>query len=134
MPQLIAALPLYRAAAERVREQWLAHLALLAETPAPTFGEQARAELLAERFAAAGLQSCVVDAYGNASALCPGTGGGASTLLLAAHADTLPTDGEPPEVEIYQDTTGPASAPPAPSFPWARSSPASAASHCPVGR
>ena len=103
LSHLVSALPAYRAAAERVREHWLAHLALLAETPAPTFGENARADLLAERFAAAGLQSCVVDAYGNASALCPGTGGGTSTLLLAAHADTLPTEDAHPEVEIYQD-------------------------------
>jgi len=102
LEQIVTALPDYRAAAEGVREHWLAHLALIGEIPAPTFGEQARAEMIAERFAAAGLQACVVDARGNASALLPGRTG-ASTLLLAAHADTLPAEGDHPEVEIHPD-------------------------------
>ena len=55
LEQLVAALPDYRSAAERVREMLLANLALIGEAPAPTFEEQARAEINAERFAAAGL-------------------------------------------------------------------------------
>ncbi len=102
LEQIVAALPDYRAAADRVREHWLAHLALIGEIPAPTFAEQMRAEMIAERFAAAGLQACVVDARGNASALLPGRSG-ATTLLVAAHADTLAAEGEQPEVEIYQE-------------------------------
>lgn len=102
LEQIVAALPDYRTAADRVRASWLAHLALIGEIPAPTFAEQARAEMIAERFAAAGLQACVVDARSNASALLPGSSG-RTTLLVAAHADTLPAEGDHPEVEIYQD-------------------------------
>lgn len=102
LEQIVAALPEYRAAADSAREHWLAHLALIGEIPAPTFGEQARAEMIAERFAAVGLQACVVDARSNASALLPGQEG-ATTLLLAAHADALPAEGEHPELEIHPD-------------------------------
>ena len=102
LEQLVTALPAYREAAERVREMLLANLALVGEIPAPTFEERARAEAVAERFAAAGLQACMVDRFDNASALLPGTEGTA-TLLLAAHADTLPAEEEKPDIEIHQD-------------------------------
>lgn len=101
LEQLVAALPLYREAAGRVRELMLANLTLIGETPAPTFGERARAQVLVERFAAAGLQACVVDGHDNASALLPGTSGGPA-LLLAAHADTLP-DNEPADIQLRSD-------------------------------
>ena len=99
---IVAALPAYRSSAEKAREILLANLALIGETPAPTFEERPRAEIIAERFAAAGLQACVVDGLGNASALLPGTAGNA-TLLLATHADTLPAEDEKPHLEMYED-------------------------------
>lgn len=102
MEQLIADLPAYRAGAARVREMLLANLVMVGEIPAPTFEEQSRAEAVAERFAAAGLQACMVDRWGNASALLPGSSGHA-TLLLAAHADTLPDDDDKPHIEIHED-------------------------------
>jgi acetylornithine deacetylase/succinyl-diaminopimelate desuccinylase-like protein len=98
----MAALPAYRAGAEQVREMLLANLALVAEIPAPTFEERPRAEVVAERFAAAGLQGCVVDGHDNASALRPGTVGEA-TILLAAHADTLSAEDDNPHIEIHED-------------------------------
>ena len=102
LEQLVLALPTYRDAAEKVREMFLANLALIGEIPAPTFEERSRAEMVAERFAAAGLQACVVDRLDNASSLLPGTEG-SSTLLLAAHADTLPAEDNKPDIEIHQD-------------------------------
>lgn len=101
LEQLVAALPAYREAAGRVRELLLANLTLIGETPAPTFGERARAEVVAERFAAAGLQACIVDGCDNASALLPGASGGPA-LLLAAHADTLPDDA-PADIQLRSD-------------------------------
>lgn len=101
LEQIVADLPVYREAAVRVRELLLANLTLIGETPAPTFGEHARAEVMAERFAAAGLQACVVDGRDNASALLPGASGGPA-LLLAAHADTLPDD-EPADIQLRSD-------------------------------
>ena len=102
LEQLVTALPAYREAAERVREMLLANLALIGEVAAPTFEERPRAEAVAERFAAAGLQACQVDGHDNASALRPGTVG-SSTILLAAHADTLPAEDDKPHIEIHED-------------------------------
>ncbi len=102
LEQLIAALPAYRAGAGRVREMLLANLALIGEVPGPTFEERLRAEAVAERFAAADLQACLVDGHDNASALRPGTVGD-STILLAAHADTLPAEDDKPHIEIHED-------------------------------
>ena len=102
LEQLVESLPAYRAGAEKVREILLAHLALIGEVPAPTFSERARAETVAERFAAADLQACVVDGGDNASALRPGLAG-QHAILLAAPLDTLPDESGKPHLEFRED-------------------------------
>ena len=61
--------------------------------PAPPFGEKARAEWLAARFAEAGLSDVETDAVGNVSGMLPATNLPAEStgpvLVLSAHIDTV---------------------------------------------
>ncbi|GAC1418890.1 MAG: M20/M25/M40 family metallo-hydrolase [Acidobacteriaceae bacterium] len=72
-------------------------------TPAPTFGEAARAEWFVERFRSLGLENAHLDEVGNALAELPGSGGpGGRVVLVSAHLDTVFPAGtatEPEEVD-----------------------------------
>ncbi len=61
--------------------------------PAPTHGEQARAEWLAERFTQIGLSNIEIDAVGNVLGTLPATNQSADStnpvILLSAHIDTV---------------------------------------------
>jgi acetylornithine deacetylase/succinyl-diaminopimelate desuccinylase-like protein len=65
----------------------------LAAIPAPTHGEQARAQWLAQRFTDAGLSCVEIDAAGNVLGILPAAGlppeSTGPVILLSAHIDTV---------------------------------------------
>ena len=68
----------------------LANLAMIAEIPAPTFDEAARAAFVQERFAELGYSDCSMDEVGNVAGVLPGSENGTAdrNILLVAHTDT----------------------------------------------
>lgn len=72
------------------QEIFLANLVMLAEIPAPTFGETRRARFLGQRFAEAGLVDTSVDEQNNVVGVFPGQGDEAErrNILVVAHLDT----------------------------------------------
>ena len=70
------------------------------ETPAPSFGESVRAEVLRREFAAAGLQNVRVDRVGNVLGDRPGAAG-RPLLVIAAHLDTVFPEGT--DVKVTRD-------------------------------
>ncbi len=83
-------LPGLRKKLDDAGEQFLANLVMLSEIPAPTFGEQKRAEFLRQRFAENGLVNTSIDELYNVAAICPGHGEESKrrNILLVAHLDT----------------------------------------------
>jgi acetylornithine deacetylase/succinyl-diaminopimelate desuccinylase-like protein len=70
----------------------------LTAIPAPTHGEQARAQWLAQRFTEAGLSQVEIDAAGNVLGILPAKRGPeniAPVVLLSAHIDTVFPAGTP---------------------------------------
>jgi acetylornithine deacetylase/succinyl-diaminopimelate desuccinylase-like protein len=73
----------------------------LTSIPAPTLGEQARAEWLAQRFTGAGLSCVEIDAAGNFLGILPAVRDGepphstGPVVLLSAHIDTVFPAGTP---------------------------------------
>ena len=65
----------------------LSNITMLSEIPSPTYREQAKAILLAERFSESQLDNCCTDDIGNAIGVLSGTKG-QRNILLAAHLDT----------------------------------------------
>jgi hypothetical protein len=99
---IVSHLPAFRQATADLREILLANLVLLGETPAPTFGEEPRVQLFAERLADQGLQNCAVDEWGNGLGVRPGRDG-RRTLLLATNADTFDVRDAHPNISIRSD-------------------------------
>ena len=90
--ELLANVAGYPARLEPLGGSLLTNLAMIAEIPAPTFQEGARARFLQTRFAEVGYGNCSVDAEGNVTALLPSSPtdqstSSAPTLLLVAHLD-----------------------------------------------
>ncbi len=73
--------------AQALLEDLVADTIRIAETPAPTGDEGARARLVAERMITAGVPAVEIDSAGNVVGRLPGRGG--PVLLLAAHLDTV---------------------------------------------
>jgi acetylornithine deacetylase/succinyl-diaminopimelate desuccinylase-like protein len=94
MQVILEQLPAIEQAARELRESLLANLVVIGETPAPTFGEQDRIDMLLSRFVEHGLQDCSTDEAGNGLSVLPGSEGDRD-ILVAAHADTV----FPPEVD-----------------------------------
>lgn len=83
---ILARLPDIRKETRKLRDIILANLAMIAEIPAPTFGEEHRVRFLQQRFSECGLQNCSTDEGGNALAAIPGEMD--NNILAVAHADT----------------------------------------------
>ena len=67
----------------------LANLAMIAEIPAPTFDEGARAAFVQERFVELGYFDCSMDEVGNVAGVLPGSEStDGRNILLVAHTDT----------------------------------------------
>lgn len=81
-------------------------LRLICETPAPTFAEAARGELIARLLREAGL-SPATDAVGNVTAEVPG--GAGPRVLVAAHLDTVFS--AETDVRVRAETSGRLAAP-----------------------
>lgn len=64
-----------------------------AQIPAPPFGETARAQWLAERFKALGLEDVHLDEVGNVLGIC--SGDASDVISLSAHIDTVFPSGTP---------------------------------------
>ena len=99
---IIAALPRCREAAESMREIMLAHITMIGEIPAPTFSEEKRVQMLADRFAELGLQSCSIDSKGSAAGILPGIDGH-QNILVVANADTIVEDIQDQTIEFQTD-------------------------------
>lgn len=78
-----------RAHIERCDEATLARQKSLSEIPAPTGAERARAERVAQLFAAAGLDAIAVDDVGNVRAWYGSREAESDCVVLAAHLDTV---------------------------------------------
>lgn len=74
--------------ARELLDDLVADTARIAELPAPTGDEGARAEFMAARLRALGAAGVEIDAAGNAVGRLPGQGSG-PVLVLAAHLDTV---------------------------------------------
>jgi acetylornithine deacetylase/succinyl-diaminopimelate desuccinylase-like protein len=86
--EIIAELPAIRDKIYGLRELLLTNLVVLGETPAPTFFEEMRVQLLNDRFRMSGLDSASEDEIGNAFGILPGTGG-KRDILVVTHADSI---------------------------------------------
>ncbi len=71
-----------------MREEMLANLVMIGQTPAPTGAEDRRAQYMLDRFAESGLPEAGPDQAGNAVGFLPGQVGD-RTILLVAHLDTI---------------------------------------------
>ena len=100
---ILGRLPALRKHIAADRHTLLAELAMVSEIPAPTFGEQQRADFLQERFGQFGLTDVVQDELGNVAAIHPGTESDGGAILLVAHLDTLFTDGTEHLTEVRPD-------------------------------
>jgi acetylornithine deacetylase/succinyl-diaminopimelate desuccinylase-like protein len=92
-PRLQAALDVIR----RAEPSTLAEQVRLCEVPAPTFAERARAEVVRDLFAAAGLKNVRLDREGNVIGERPGRSA-RPHLVLAAHLDTVFPEDTPVKV------------------------------------
>jgi len=84
---LLSELPGLRDGAGSIQEMLLANLAMIGEIPSPTFGEEARVNLLVQRFSECGLHNCSTDNVGNGVGILPGEDE-ESNILVVAHTDT----------------------------------------------
>lgn len=76
-------------ALQGLQDVLLANLSMIAEIPAPTFDEAARAAFVQERFAELGYSDCSEDEVGNVAGVLRGSDTSADrNILLVAHVDT----------------------------------------------
>lgn len=90
---MLGRVAVYPARIEALSGSLLTNLSMVAEIPAPTFHESARAHFFCDRLSEVGYQNCHIDAQGNVAALLPTSADddvadSAPTLLLVAHLDT----------------------------------------------
>ena len=89
------------------RDSLLTDAVLLGETPSPTYGEDKRIRVIVDRFRENGLNSPIIDEFGNASAHLPGLEG-QSSILIMAHADCVFSPDIRHEIQVGSDhMTGP---------------------------
>jgi len=89
------------------RDSLLTDAVLLGETPSPTYGEDKRIRVIVDRFRENGLNSPIIDEFGNASAHLPGLEG-QSSILIMAHADSVFSPDIRHEIQVGSDhMTGP---------------------------
>ncbi|HMA67322.1 MAG TPA: hypothetical protein VKO20_05840 [Desulfosalsimonadaceae bacterium] len=73
-----------------IRETIISNILLIGQTPAPTFEETARAEILLERLSEAQTDICAMDDHNNPIGIIKGRSGGAvPPIFLVAHLDTF---------------------------------------------
>jgi len=98
-PEMICELP---EALKPLLERLVANLVMIAQIPAPTWGEAARVRFLLDRFAEAGLSDAAADEAGNAVGRVAGKGKN-RTILLASHLDTIYPANQSHEVTVEAD-------------------------------
>ncbi|MBP7274743.1 MAG: peptidase [Kiritimatiellae bacterium] len=102
LDSIVQRLPVFRDAAEGMREVVLAHLAMIGDVPSQTFHESARVERVLSRFSDAGMSSCSMDEMTNGLGCLPGDPGD-RTLLVVSNADSLAEEDYEPRVQIDAD-------------------------------
>ncbi len=91
----------------QTRDSFLTDAVLLGEIPSPTYGEAERIRTVVDRFRENGLDSPMVDEFGNASAQLAGSNG-ESSILIMAHADSVFSPEVRHEIQVGSDSlTGP---------------------------
>ncbi|MFC1468014.1 peptidase dimerization domain-containing protein [Verrucomicrobiota bacterium] len=85
-----------------LQETLIANLIMLAEIPAPTFGEEDRIHFLKQRFCECGLQNISTDEAGNGLGIIPGRDD-KKNILVVAHADTLCPKSQDHTVTVQPD-------------------------------
>ncbi len=91
----------------KIRDFFLTDAVLLGEIPSPTFAEENRIRVVADRFRENGLHNPTIDEFGNASAVLPGSEG-QSSILIMAHADCVFSPEIRHEIQVGSDfMTGP---------------------------
>jgi tripeptide aminopeptidase len=88
LDQIISDLPDITEKLRDYREIVLANLAMLGETPAPTFKEERRIKFLLDRFTELGLSNASMDEVGNGIGVVEGSEA-KRNILIVAHADTI---------------------------------------------
>lgn len=103
LKKICQSLPHIREVAESMRDEMLAHLVLLGETPAPSGEEAARIGLLLDRFSEYDMIRSYTDEAGNGVAVVEGTKG-QSNILLVAQADTCFSAQEDHTVQLNSES------------------------------
>lgn len=90
MEEMLAKLPEMVDRIREIREVIISNIVLIGQTPAPTFGEAARAEVFLERLSDAQADFCSTDDFNNPVGVIAGTSGGEKPpILVVAHLDTV---------------------------------------------
>ena len=97
--RLLAELP---AALAPLREEILANVVMIGQTPAPGGQEHHRVRYIMDRYAEAGLPEAGPDQFGNAVGFIPGRRGD-RTVLLVAHLDTIVPAAEDHNLSVRAD-------------------------------
>ena len=98
-PEMICELP---EALKPLRERLVANLVMIAQIPAPTWGESSRVRFLLDRFAEAGLSDAAADDAGKAVGRLAGKRKD-RTILLVSHLDTIFPANQSHEVTVEAD-------------------------------
>ncbi|MFP4225398.1 MAG: hypothetical protein ACLFRF_01600 [Desulfobacterales bacterium] len=92
MDKILKQLPVFEEKLRSIKETILSNILLIGETPAPTFEEAQRAEILLERLSDAQTDICTTDDYNNPIGIIKGTAGGSQPpIIVVAHLDTFVT-------------------------------------------
>lgn len=107
--EILKMLPQLTESLRSIKETIISNILLIGETPAPTFEEADRAEVLLERLSDAQADICAADDYNNPIGIIKGRGGGsAPPIFLVAHLDTfIPADVDHNYVIRKNSITGP---------------------------
>ncbi|MGM0452735.1 MAG: peptidase dimerization domain-containing protein [Thermodesulfobacteriota bacterium] len=89
MEPILKQLPFFVDQVKAIKETVISNIVLLGQTPAPTFGESARAEVFLERLADAYVDHCATDDFSNPVGIVKGRSGGAKPpIFVVAHIDS----------------------------------------------
>ncbi|HYW34586.1 MAG TPA: hypothetical protein VE868_04190 [Balneolaceae bacterium] len=104
---ILSELPDIKKNARNMKETILANLVMLGETPAPTYGEEKRIEVLMDRFKHPDVKRVSIDQVGNGVGIIEGVETD-KNILVVAHADTVFDKNVDHTIQVQpQSTVGP---------------------------
>ncbi len=90
MDEMLAKLPEMVDRIREIRDVVISNIVLIGQTPAPTFGEAARAEIFLQRLSDAQADFCSADDFNNPVGVISGTSGGEKPpIFVVANLDTV---------------------------------------------